>query len=57
MTHYTCLACKGVADNGGMCQTSSCSLQGKPLRECDCMDGQHAQTAEPEHDNSQRTAV
>jgi hypothetical protein len=43
MTHYVCPACGGVADHPKNCDTEGCSLQGQPLLECNCDDGEHSE--------------
>jgi hypothetical protein len=40
--HYVCLGgCKGVSPVPGTCQAGDCLDYGKPLKRCDCGDGQH----------------
>jgi hypothetical protein len=40
--HYVCLGgCKGVSPVPGTCQAGDCLDYGKPLKKCDCGDGQH----------------
>lgn len=43
MKHYVCTGgCKGVSDKPGNCGAPTCAKHGKPLTECDCVDGKHA---------------
>lgn len=54
MTHYVCTGgCGGVSEKPGSCQTESCSLYGKPLVECNCADGQHAEAFAKEEQEKQ----
>lgn len=42
MQHYVCTGdCGGESPRPGMCESVSCSREGKPLSECDCDDGFH----------------
>lgn len=42
MTHYICKGgCKGVSDEFGFCESSTCAKNGEMLEECDCEDGKH----------------
>ena len=44
MKHYVCTGeCKGVSDTPGVCRAEVCSEKGKPLVECNCTDGMHAE--------------
>jgi hypothetical protein len=43
MKHFICTGgCEGVSDKPGTCQAKDCPDYGKPLKECDCEDGEHA---------------
>lgn len=43
MKHYVCTGeCGGVADHPKNCGDKSCSMHDKPLHECNCEDGKHA---------------
>jgi hypothetical protein len=42
MPHYVCTGgCGGVSDTPGNCDAESCSLFGRPLKECNCTNGNH----------------
>jgi len=41
MSHYVCPECMGRSDYAKNCETEGCSLQGKPLKQCNCSDEQH----------------
>lgn len=42
MTHFICLACRGLAEKPGVCETPDCVQNGDILQECNCEDGDHA---------------
>lgn len=49
MKHYICTGgCKGVSQNPGNCETSTCLLYGQPLEKCTCEDGKHGGAFEEE---------
>ncbi len=42
MSHYICLGgCRGISETPGVCQAGDCPRHGKPLLECDCVNGAH----------------
>lgn len=45
-THYVCDECGGVSDIPKNCGTEGCSLNGTPLKECNCDNSEHLQKAE-----------
>ncbi len=45
MSHYVCTGgCGGVSDDPqGTCQAGECPDHGQPLKECNCVDSNHAE--------------
>ena len=42
MSHYICTGgCRGVGNEAGTCQATTCPLYGEELQGCDCQDGKH----------------
>ncbi len=51
MKHYVCTGtCGEVAEAPGTCQAPDCSRYDYPLKECECLDGLHAQILENDAD-------
>lgn len=49
MSHYVCTGgCNGVSDTPNTCQAADCDDHGKDLKECNCVDSQHADAASTE---------
>lgn len=52
--HYICTgSCHSEYGKPGICEEKFCTMEGRPLKECDCDDGMHSkndETTEEEED-------